>query len=282
MIICQCAQCKKRFQVEDRHAGKATKCPACGGPITVPSVSAQPQATPVKAVANPAPRAVPVQARQPSASVPKPVARPAARPVSAAAGVATPQRLPTPAAVPSAGYPSNSLMDLLESDLTSGPAIAMPQAPAAADVPGSSPLSTSYRGNVKKKKKKSFEFGNLSTFMYVLIGVGVVALLLLVGATNIQLAKIISGGLMMVAIGVCICCYIWYLVTVFKENVLIGILHFVPLIQNFIWIIALLQYDSPRKPFLYYFLALLLLIVLVIYFCAVVGTQNLPNAGRLQ
>ena len=67
MICFACPQCHKGFQVEDKLAGRTTKCPKCNAPITIP--------VPVGAVSSPTttPRAAALSAPRSSVASPKPI-----------------------------------------------------------------------------------------------------------------------------------------------------------------------------------------------------------------
>src|SRR5258708_3635722 len=110
MPIVVACQCGKRFKAGDQFAGKRTRCPGCGQPLTIPAVPAPPAP----------PRPVPPQAREPvdllslgteeevfqPAAAEAPPAKPASRKVPAAAAAVVPpggkrKRAGGPVAVPS-------------------------------------------------------------------------------------------------------------------------------------------------------------------------------------
>lgn len=37
-IAVRCTSCSASFHVKDEYAGKRTKCPKCGGPMTIPTI----------------------------------------------------------------------------------------------------------------------------------------------------------------------------------------------------------------------------------------------------
>jgi hypothetical protein len=49
MIAIQCSQCGKKYNAPDRYAGKAVKCPQCGGAIPVPAAASESYASPLMA-----------------------------------------------------------------------------------------------------------------------------------------------------------------------------------------------------------------------------------------
>lgn len=52
-ISARCPKCSAAFRVKDEYAGKRTKCPKCGGPMSIPA--ANPLADTIKMPSPPKP-----------------------------------------------------------------------------------------------------------------------------------------------------------------------------------------------------------------------------------
>jgi len=103
----QCPNCKARFNVDDKFAGKQAKCPKCVKPFTIaPATDAPvdppvPAAPPVKAP-NPAPVEIPVKRPEPvvpSIKIEEPVKAPIKRPEPVIPPVKKPEPVTPPAKI---------------------------------------------------------------------------------------------------------------------------------------------------------------------------------------
>ncbi|MBN2579607.1 MAG: hypothetical protein JXB10_11505 [Pirellulales bacterium] len=217
VIQTQCSQCKKRYKVPEKHAGKRIRCPQCSGTIQIP------------------------QAAQASPPIP-----PAAQ----------------------APPPLGGLADFLESELTSGPAVADPrpreasspfQPSAGAAMPARPAFTPGGPGlragsSSSRQKTQGILTGGLKKVLYIAGGVllGLI-LLLVVGSSNSSVAASIFWGLFLLGILTCIAAGLWQLVIIFSESPLLGLLCFVPFIGFFVSIYCLIAFWYRMKyPFFLY------------------------------